>query len=132
MRRAAAVGLLVGIAAVLLLFQASMTSQEGRGEWRTLPAPRPTATPSPTSTPGWWATVPDWLTPSPTPVYRLYEIQRGDTCKKVAEKMGVTVEVLKRHNPTLRCQGRLRPGTRLRIPVTPTPTSTPGPTTTPE
>ena len=125
MRGFAAVVLVAAVAAMLLLFKASVSSMEGKGNgWVTLPVPRPTATATPTPTPGWWATEPAWLTPSPTPVYQVYEAQRGDTCQKVAERWGVTVETLKKHNPGLDCQKPLRKGFRLRIPVTPTPTPT--------
>ena len=70
-----------------------------------MPSPAPTLTPAPALTPA----------PTPSPSYRTYIVQPGDTLSSIARRFNTTVDAIVRLN-NLASASFIRSGQRLLIP----------------
>jgi len=90
------------------------------GTLRPYPTERPTTSPSPTYS----ATPLRSPTASPTPTPVIYEVQEGDDMYGIAFFYNISPQALMTANPTV-IPNAMGPGTKLVIPITPAPETTP-------
>ncbi|HSD83805.1 MAG TPA: LysM peptidoglycan-binding domain-containing protein, partial [Anaerolineae bacterium] len=89
------------------------------GETLKIPPPTPQPTDTATPAPG---------TPtSGTANESVYIVQEGDTLSDIAEKVKLPLQIIRDANPEIKNIQELHVGDRIKIPLAPTATSTPGP-----